>query len=124
MIAPDKAHLIAKDWIDSWNSHDIDTIMSHYSDDIEFTSPFVIKLMGNEDGTIRDKELLRDYFLKGLSAYPELQFELIDVLPGVQSITLYYVSVNNLRAAEVMHINSDGKISKVSAHYRENSSSK
>lgn len=124
MIAPEKAYLIAKDWIDSWNGHDIEAIMSHYSDDIEFSSPFVIKLMGNEEGSIIGKEALREYFLKGLSAYPELKFELIDILPGVQSVTLYYVSVNNLRAAEVMHINSDGKISKVLAHYSENCSSK
>lgn len=119
MISQEKAHLIAKDWIESWNSHDIDSIMSHYSEDIEFTSPFVIKLMGIEDGIIVGKEQLREYFLKGLSAYPELKFELIDVLPGVKSITLYYISVNDLNAAEVMHINSEGKVSKVTAHYSE-----
>lgn len=123
MISQEKAHLIANDWIRSWNSHDIDSIMSHYSDDIEFTSPFVIKLIGNQDGTIVGKEPLKEYFLKGLSAYPELIFELIDVLPGVKSITLYYISVKNLRAAEVMHINSEGKISSVAAHYSESGSS-
>lgn len=123
MIDQEKAHLIAKDWIESWNSHDIDSIMSHYSEDIEFTSPFVIKLIGDENGIIAGKEQLREYFLKGLSAYPDLKFELLNVLLGVQSITLYYISVNNLRAAEVMHINSEGEISKVTAHYSESSSS-
>jgi predicted solute-binding protein len=48
-----------------------------------------------------------------------LNFELLQVLPGMTSITLLYKSVNNLLAAEVMEINSEGKIYSVLAHYSE-----
>jgi ketosteroid isomerase-like protein len=34
---------IALDWIDAWNKKDIDRIMSHYSEDIIFFAPTVIK---------------------------------------------------------------------------------
>lgn len=108
---------IAREWIKSWNSHDLESILSHYSEDIEFTSPFVEKLMGDQTGTIVGKDRLREYFRQGLNAYTELKFELINVLVGVRSLTLYYKSVNGLLAAEVMIINSEGKVSKVLAHY-------
>ena len=117
MISRDKSLRIAEQWIDAWNSHNLELIISHYSEDIEFTSPFIVKLMGDESGTITGKERLKEYFQKGLSAYPELRFELLNVLTGVGSITLYYKSVNDLLAAEVMTINSEDKISKVIAHY-------
>lgn len=120
MISRDKSLKMAEEWIDAWNSHDLELIMSHYSWEIEFTSPFVIKLMGDKTGTITGKEHLREYFQKGLGAYPDLKFELLNVLSGVDSITLYYKSVNELVAAEVMTINSEGKILKVIAHYSYN----
>ena len=34
---------IALDWIDAWNKKDIDRIMDHYSDDVLFFAPTVIK---------------------------------------------------------------------------------
>ena len=27
------------EWISSWNSHDLEDILSHYSEDVEITSP-------------------------------------------------------------------------------------
>ena len=107
----------AEEWIKSWNKKDLDLILSHYADEIEFTSPFVIKLMNESSGMIRGKEKLREYFQKGLSAYSELRFELFEVLTGVNSLVLYYRSVNNLLAAEVLVLNQDKKIAQVYAHY-------
>ncbi len=56
--------------------------------------------------------------MKGLEAYPDLKFELYQVLTGINSITLYYKTVNDMLAAEVMEIDSDGKIARVIAHYK------
>jgi hypothetical protein len=84
----------------------------HYDDnDIVFLSPF-IRLLHDPSGTIKNKEDLRDYFSKGLEAYPDLHFELYHVLVGVDSIALIYRSVRNLLAAEVMEINEAGRSSK------------
>lgn len=123
MVSFEKSMHVAREWIESWNTHDFDSIISHYSDDVEFTSPFVVKLMGEQSGTIYGKDCLREYFEKGLSAYPDLKFKLLRVLSGVNSITLYYRSVNEMLAAEVMILNKDGKISKVIAHYTEDKDS-
>lgn len=118
MIANQKAEHIATEWIEAWNSHDLDAIVAHYADDVEFTSPFVMKLLSNPSGTIKGKETLRSYFGKTLAAYPNLKFDLVQVLTGVDSVTLYYRSVNGMMAAEVMSLNSNEKITKVIAHYK------
>ena len=117
MIPPEKATQIAKEWIDAWNRHDLDSILSHYGENMEFTSPFVEKLMGEASGTISGKEKLGEYFKKGLEAYPSLNFELLNILAGVKSLTLYYSSVQGMLAAEVMFLNSEGKIERVIVHY-------
>jgi hypothetical protein len=112
-----KAIHFADAWIAAWNSQDLDNIMEHYSDDVEFSSPFIVKLSGESSGNLRSKQDLRLYFQKGLEAYPDLHFELLSVLIGVDSIVLHYRSVNNLMAAEVMYFDKNGKVSRVSAHY-------
>lgn len=119
MISDAQARPFANEWIAAWNGHDLEKILAHYADEIEFSSPFVIRLFNEPSGTIRGKERLRDYFAKGLAAYPDLKFELFHVLTSIQSVVLYYRSVKNLLAAEVMFFNPEGKIIKVVAHYTE-----
>ena len=41
------------DWIDSWNAHDLDRILSHYSDQFEMSSPVVIQVAGEPSGTLQ-----------------------------------------------------------------------
>ncbi len=106
-----------QDWIDAWNAHDLERILQHYSDDIDFCSPFVTKLTGSADGRIQGKPGLRHYFARGLQAYPDLRFEVIRVYPGVRSCVLEYRSVNQLRAAEMMEFNDHELICRVMAHY-------
>ena len=110
---------LAEHWLEAWNSHDLATILTHYSESVEFTSPLIIKLLGNASGTIQGKAALRDYFQIGLTAYPDLKFEPIRVLTGVDSLVIYYRSVNSLFAAEFMHLAADGLIDRVFAHYGE-----
>ncbi len=76
-----------------------------------------MKLLGDPTGTVRGKAALRDYFARGLAAYPDLRFTLQRVLTGVDSLTLCYRSVNNLDAAEVMRLGPDGRVARVWAHY-------
>lgn len=113
------ARRLADEWIAAWNAHDLERILSHYTDDVEFTSPFVAKLTGDASGTVRGKDALRAYFARGLAAFPDLRFDLLRVLLGVDSVTLYYRSVKNLTAAEVMYLSADGRVARVAAHYSE-----
>jgi ketosteroid isomerase-like protein len=117
MISEERARAFAYDWIESWNSHDLNRIMSHYADDFQMTSPFIAKLMNEPTGTIKGKDNVRAYWAKALQRLPDLHFELIEVLAGVDSITIYYHAVLGKRGAEVFFFNEQGKVARVIAHY-------
>lgn len=107
----------AQEWIAAWNAHDLERILAHYADDVELTSPFVAKLTGRSEGSVRGKAALRDYFARGLQAYPSLRFDFIRLYAGVRSCVLEYHSVNGLRTAELMEFDEQGKVRRVLAHY-------
>jgi len=111
------AEHFAKDWVDSWNSHDLQRILSHYADDFEMSSPVIIQLANEASGTLRGKAAVGDYWAKALQLIPDLHFELITTLVGVNSITLYYRGAQGRLAAEVFHFNREQKVSKAFAHY-------
>lgn len=117
MITEQEAEEFANDWIASWNAHDLDRVMSHYDEDVEYFSMFVAKLTEDSTGRIKGKRNVREYLSKGLAAYPDLNFKLIHFFLGVSSITLQYESVNNLIAAEVFELNSQGLVKRVQCHY-------
>jgi hypothetical protein len=41
MITKDPAKQFAQEWIDAWNAHDLDRVLSHYTDDSEMSSSFI-----------------------------------------------------------------------------------
>lgn len=107
----------AQEWVAAWNAHDLERILNHYADDVELVSPFVAKLTGGSDDSVRGKAAMRDYFARGLKAFPTLRFELVRIYSGVRSCVLEYHSVNGLRTAEVMEFDEQGKVRRVLAHY-------
>jgi hypothetical protein len=111
-----EARQFAGEWVRAWNTHDLDQILAHHAQEVQFTSPFIVKLIGRSSDTILGKDDLRVYFEKGLDTYPELRFELINVLVGVDSVTLYYRSVRSMLAAEVMHFDESSKVVRTTAH--------
>lgn len=117
MISKEFASNFTKDWISSWNSHDIDRIIDHYSDSIDFTSPFIIQLNNDQNGTITNKIDLKNYFIKALNKYKDLHFELLNIFLSVDSLIINYKSVNNILAAEYFQFDQYGKIQIVKAHY-------
>ncbi len=116
MIDKNFADHFAQEWIDSWNRHDLSRILSHYSDNFEMSSPFIIQVAGEPSGTLKGKEAVGAYWEKALTLIPELRFELITTLIGVNSITLYYQGARGM-AAEVFHFGPDNKVIRAYAHY-------
>jgi hypothetical protein len=110
------ANHFAADWIDSWNQHDLTRILSHYTDDFEMSSPAIIKVMGEASGILRGKEAVGAYWATALQLAPQLHFELIATLVGVNSITLCYSGVRGL-STEVFHFDQARKVTLAYAHY-------
>lgn len=110
------AEHFAHDWIDSWNSHDLGRILAHYSDDFAMSSPVIVEIAGESTGTLKGRDAVGAYWAKALALLPDLRFELIATLVGVDSITLYYRGARGL-AAEVFHFGEDRKVVRAYAHY-------
>lgn len=91
--------------------------MTHYDDGIELTSPVAAQLLRTPSGKVVGKANLREYFRRGLEAYPELRFRLEDVLWGVSSVLLYYTNQRGTRTGEFMELSAVGKVTRVVANY-------
>jgi hypothetical protein len=111
------AERFAADWIDAWNSRDLDRVLSHYADDFDMSSPVIVRVAGEPSGTLRGKAAVGRYWTKALELVPDLHFELITVLAGVTSITLYYKGARGQLAAEVFHFGAGQKVTRAFAHY-------
>jgi hypothetical protein len=110
------ARQFAQEWISAWNAHDLDAVLVHYSDDFEMHSPVIQQLMGEPAGSLRGKPAVRAYWAKALAMIPDLQFELLGTLIGVNSLVLHYRGHRGA-AAEVFHFNERGYVVRAHAHY-------
>lgn len=117
MIDKAWANEFANEWVEAWNSRDLERIFSHYTDDFEMSSPFIVERMNEPSGKLKGKDKIRPYWQIGLEQMPPLKFELLNVLVGVESITLLYRNAKGFLAAEVLTFNSEGKVIKGNAHY-------
>ncbi len=117
MLSQDEARRFAEEWIAAWNSHDLERILSHYTDDFEMSSPFIVSYTGEPSGTLKGKKQVGAYWRTALERIPDLQFGLIEVCVGVRSITLFYRSVFDKLAVEVLFLNEEGKAYRALAHY-------
>jgi len=116
-VTRDEAWDLANHWVAAWNAHDLDSIMGHYDDGVELISPAAAQLFKTADGKVAGKAQLREYFQRGLAAYPELHFELHDVLWGIASVVLYYTNQRGTHTAEFMELSASGKVTRVVANY-------
>jgi ketosteroid isomerase-like protein len=111
------AQHFAAEWVDAWNAHDLDKILSHYADDFEMNSPVIVQITGETSGKLKGKAAVGAYWQKALERIPDLHFELLHVLLGVGSVTLHYKGAGGRLAAEVFHFDAEGKVKQAFAHY-------
>jgi ketosteroid isomerase-like protein len=97
MIERARAEAFAREWIADWNAHDLDRVLAHYADDFEMTSPLIVEWMGISSGRLKGKEAIGSYWGKGLAAAPQLRFELLDVMVGVNSLAIVFKNVTQSR---------------------------
>ena len=110
------ARAFAKEWIDAWNSHDLDRVLAPYVDDVEMVSPLIVTIAGEPSGRLKGKDVVRTYWKKGLQLLPDLHFELVSILLGVEGLSLTYHGHRGL-VAEVFQFGPDRKVVRGRAHY-------
>ena len=106
----------ASEWLEHWNSHDLDKIMTHYADDFQMSSPVIKQIMNIDSGIIKGKDNVRAYWEKALNMIPDLHFEFIKVYSGANSIVIHYKGHRGL-SAEVFFFNNEGLVEAAHAHY-------
>lgn len=116
MITREFAEKFALEWVDAWNRHDLDGVLSHYADDFEMSSPYIASIAGEASGKLKGKPAVAAYWSQALKRMPTLRFELRQVLVGADSVTLYYQGVRGM-AAEVFRFGPDGRVVQAAAHY-------
>ena len=117
MLTAEWVRRFAQDWVRSWNAHDLEAILAHYTDAVVLTSPVAARLLNDPSGNVRGKVALRGYFSRGLEAYPDLKFELVDVMWGLSSVVLYYKNPVGKKTGVFMEFDGDGKVVRVVANY-------
>jgi ketosteroid isomerase-like protein len=97
MLSETEARQFAAGWVLAWNCHDLDAVMYHHAPDVVLTSPAAERLLSDPSGTVVGKEAVRRYFERGLEAYPNLTFELLDVMWGVGETPWFVTRVGLIR---------------------------
>ena len=84
-----EAQAFAQQWARDWNAHDVEALLGHFTDDVVFTSPVAVRILGG-DGVIRGKEVLRKYWSEGVRLIPDLRFEVLALYVGVSTLVINY----------------------------------
>jgi hypothetical protein len=104
-------------WIDAWNRHDLEAILDHYADQVEFVSRAVVELGINAAGAIAGKPALREVFATGLRSDPELRFTPLHAFSGVGECALYYIGFRKRHVVEVHTLDVRDKITRARAYH-------
>ena len=118
MIEQHTAYTFTEQWVSAWNAHDLDKILSHYTDDIIMESPMAMKFMPETNGVVTGKNDLRAYWSVGLQRIPDLFFEVYEVFIGVNGLTIYYLNhATGKKTTEVLFLNDEAKVFRAYAFY-------
>ena len=106
----EQARSFARQWVDAWNDHDLEAVLSHFRDDAEFSSPVAAQLLPETGGVLRGKDAIRGYWAVGLEKIPGLRFEIVDVYAGVGMIVINYRNHAGNLVAEVLQVDDAGLV--------------
>ncbi len=98
----DDAQAFAVEWVEAWNAHDLELILSHFSDDVTFSSPVATRIVPGSGGVIQGKAALRDYWREGLRRIPNLRFDIEGVYVGVEALVINYRNQDDRLVCEVL----------------------
>jgi hypothetical protein len=101
-----EARAFAEQWAKDWNAHDVEALLAHFTDDVVFTSPVAIRVLGG-DGVIRGKEALRRYWSEGIRLIPDLRFEVLGVYVGISTVVINYRNQAGGVVSEVLTFDGD-----------------
>jgi ketosteroid isomerase-like protein len=100
-----------REWIDNWNRRDVEAVLAHFADDVEFTSPRAVPITGK--ASLTGKLALRDYWTRGMAAIQSIHFDLDYVIADGDRLGIIYTSEINgtrMRSVEFLRFNDAGLV--------------
>jgi ketosteroid isomerase-like protein len=108
-----EARAFAAEWANAWNDRDIEQVLARFHEEVEFTSPTALSVMGVP--TVRGKESLREYWTKALARISSLRFSVDRVVwdPDHRELAIIYTSETDgkaRRVSENLRLDAEGKV--------------
>jgi len=107
-----------REWIEAWNAHDLDAVLSHYADDFRMSSPFIVQLAGIPSGVLQGKQAVREYWETALQRFPQLKFEHVATFEGAGALAIHYKGPNGRPSVEVLRFDARGLVTEAAAYYQ------
>jgi len=101
----------AEEWTANWNGRDVEAVLAHFADDVEFTSPRAVPITGQ--ASLTGKQALRDYWNRGMAAIQYIHFGLDYVIADGDRLGIVYTSEINgtrMRSVEFLRFNDAGLV--------------
>ena len=103
----------AEEWTENWNRRDLGAVLAHFDEDVVFTSPKALLVVGIS--TVRGKAALLGYWTAAVNAARSIRFSLRRVIwdPETPELSIVYdreIDGKNRPAAEVLQFNRSGKV--------------
>ena len=103
----------ATQWADAWNRRAVEEVLEDFHDDIVFTSPTALAVVGS--AVVRGKDALRAYWNKALSGIGSLRFTVDRALwdpVGRELAIIYTAEINgrSIRVSENLLFNAEGQV--------------
>ncbi|MEZ5231483.1 MAG: nuclear transport factor 2 family protein [Acidimicrobiales bacterium] len=109
----------AAEWVDAWNAHDLDRILSHYHPDAAVRSPLAAVRVPSSGGVVTGHEALRAYWGPALGPGSEVRFTLEAALRTVDGCTILYRNQRGQLVAETVVWDGDGLVTDAVVSYDE-----
>ena len=103
----------ATGWADAWNRRAVEEVLGHFHDDVVFTSPTALAVVGTP--VVRGKDALRAYWNKAMSGIESLRFTVHRALwdASLNELAIIYTAEINgrsKRVSENLTFDANGKV--------------
>lgn len=117
VVSRGAADRIARDWLDAFNAHRPDLVVARFAADVTVRTPVLERLRPGSGGELTGRDAVLEYYREGLRLVPELRFSLVDVLTGVDQVTILYRDQRGTLVAEALTLCPDGDVGRVDVAY-------
>jgi hypothetical protein len=109
----EEAMRFATEWAAAWNARDVEQVLDAFSDEVSFTSPTALAVMGT--ATVRGKAALRKYWTTAMARIETLRFSIERAVwdPASRELAIVYVADINgqpKRVSENLTFGVDGLV--------------